>query len=91
MVDETKVKELLTDLLNDVAAKAREDALQGRSNIGSIFSRDRDTNLRTLDVEKAEQAIRDIEDATATKEGARRLVNAIMVAAKTVAKVYYPS
>lgn len=87
MVDETKVRELLTSLLTEVAAKARADALAGKSDIGSIWRRDAPSELASMDPAKVEEAIADIRKATATKEGARRIINAIMVAAKAVAKI----
>ena len=90
MVDQEQVKKLLTELLSDVAAKAREDALNDRSDIASIYKRDRKTTLNSLDPAKVEEAIAYINRATATKEGARRIINAIMVAAKAVAQVYFP-
>lgn len=86
MVDETKVREILTSLLTEVAAKARADALAGQSDIASVWRRDA-ISLTSMDPTKVEEAIADINKATATKEGARRIINAIMVAAKAVAKI----
>ena len=77
-------------MLITVAEKAKADARQGESDIGSIFEDPIDT-LPDIDVSKIEQAIRDIDKATATKEGARRLMNGILVAAKVAAKVVFPA
>lgn len=89
-MDKDAVRETLTGLLSDIAAKAREDALAGESDIGSIFRREGE-NLRSLDAKAVEDAIVDINKATATKEGARRLMNGIMVAAKAAAKIAFPT
>ena len=88
MVDETKIREALVSLLSDVVQKARQDALNGTSDIGSIYDRTDTPSIRKIDVEKAEQAIKDIKRATQTKAGARRIVNAIMFVAETVARNY---
>ena len=85
-MDKEAVKKILTALLEDVATKAREDALSGESDIGSIFRREGE-NLKSLDVKALDQAISDIDQATATQEGARRLMNGIMLAAKVAAKL----
>lgn len=89
-MDKDAVREALTSLLTNVAAQAREDALAGRSDIGSIFRREGES-LASLDAKAVEDAIIDINKATATKEGARRLMNGIMVAAKAAAKIAFPA
>lgn len=88
-MDQEAIKTALTSLLTDVAAKARADALAGNSDIGSIFRRDSE-QLKSLDPKAVEDAIIDINKATATKEGARRLMNGLMVAAKAAAKIAFP-
>ena len=85
-MDKETVKEVLTSLLTDIATKACEDALAGNSDIGSIFRRDSE-KLQSLDPKTIEDAIIAINKATATKEGARRLINGIMVAAKAAARL----
>jgi hypothetical protein len=85
-MDNAAVKEILTSLLTDIAAKARKDALAGNSDIGSIFRRDSE-KLQSLDPKAVEDAIIAIDKATATKEGTRRLVNGIIVAAKAAARL----
>ena len=89
-MDKEAIRQALTALLTDVAAKAREDALAGRSDIGSVWRRERE-QLSSLDPDAVEAAIADINKATATKEGARRLMNGLMVVAKAAAKVAFPS
>jgi hypothetical protein len=85
-MDNAAVKEILTSLLTDIAAKAREDALAGNSDIGSIFRRDSE-RLQSLDPKAVKDAIAAIDKATATKEGTRRLINGIIVAAKAAARL----
>lgn len=85
-MDESKIRESLVTMLTDVANQARADALAGQSNIGSIYDKDL-PKLRTLDPKQIEEAIANIKKATATKESAARLINAILVAAKTVATI----
>jgi hypothetical protein len=89
-MDKEAIRQALTALLADVAAKAKEDALAGRSDIGSIYRREGE-RLSSLDPEAVEAAIVDINKATATKEGARRLMNGLMVIAKAAAKVVFPA
>lgn len=89
-MDREIVKETLTALLKDVANQARQDALKGQSDIGSIFRKEGES-LSSLDLKAIEDAIIDINKATATKEGTRRLVNGLLVAAKVAAKVVFPS
>ena len=84
-MDQNAIKIALTTLLTDIAAKARADALAGSSDIGSIFRRESE-QLRSLSPKAIEDAITAINKATATKEGARRLINGLMVAAKAAAK-----
>ncbi len=89
-MDQEAIKAALTALLTDVAAKARVDALAGNSDIGSIFRR-KSEQLQSLDPQAVEDAIIAINKATATKEGARRLINGILVAAKVAAKIAFPA
>lgn len=89
-MDKEAIRQALVDMLTDVATKARQDALAGESDIAAIYDRER-TDLKSLDAQKVEEAIRDIDKATATKEGARRLVNAIMVVAKAIVKMKFPA
>lgn len=89
-MDQEKIKQALTALLTDVAAKAKQDALEGNSDIGSIFRRESES-LSSLDAKAVDDAIIDINKATATKEGTRRLVHGILVAAKAAAKVAFPA
>lgn len=86
MINETKIREILNTLLNEVAQQARNDASVGKSNIGSIYDRS-SPDLVKLDEKAIKQAIEDINKVTATKEGTARLVNALLVAAKTIAAV----
>ena len=83
-MDNEAIRQSLTSLLTDVAAKAKQDALAGRSDIGSIYRRERE-QLKSLNPQAVEDAIAHINKATATKEGTRRLVNGILVAAKAAA------
>jgi len=85
-MDQDKIKEALTTLMRDVANKAEADAKAGESDIGSIF-RQTDVSLQQLDVEAINQTITHIETATATREGAQRLMNGIMLAAKVAARL----
>ena len=85
-MDKDKIKEALTTLLNDIAAKAEADARAGESDIGSIFRREGES-LRKLDVKAIKSTIAHIETATATREGALRLMNGIMLAAKVAARI----
>jgi len=89
-MDQNKIREALTSLLNDIAAQARVDATNGQSNIGSIYD-SATPEFRTLDEKQIQAAIVDINKATATKDMARRLVNAIMLAASTVANITKPA
>lgn len=84
-MDPEIIKRALQSMLEDVAQKARADARQGESDMSSIFA-DEQEALPGLDVARIEQAIRDIDKASSTKEGARRLVNGILVAAKVAAR-----
>ncbi len=85
-MDKDVIKATLTGLLNDIATRARKDAIAGESDIGSIFRRE-GPSLTSLDMKAIDQAIANIERATATKEGARRLMNGLMIAAKTAARI----
>ena len=89
-MDQEAIKLALTSLLTDVAAKARADALAGHSDIGSIFRREGE-RLQNLSPQAVEDAIIAIDKATATKEGTRRLINGILVAAKAAAKIVFPA
>ena len=89
-MDKDALREALTELLTDIAAKAKADALVGHSDIGSIFDRESE-KLQSLDAKTVEEAIININKATATKEGARRLFNGIMVAAKVAARIAFPA
>jgi hypothetical protein len=86
MMDPEVIKKHLQEMLSTVAAKARADAESGESDISSVFN-DESTPLPSLDVTKIEEAIRNIEVATSTKEGARRLINGVLLAAKVATKV----
>ena len=83
-MDETKIAEMLTAFLTDVANQAKADALVGQSNIGSVFDRDLPA-MKALDEKKIKEAIADIRKATATKESCARLVDAILLAVKAAA------
>lgn len=85
-MDQEAINNLLVTLMTDVADKARRDALSGRSDIASVFDRD-SKNLVTVDPEMVERAIEDIRKATRTKEGARRLINGLIVVAKSAARI----
>ncbi len=85
-MDAEAIREALTALLTDVAAKARKDALAGNSDIGSIFRRDSE-KLQSLNPTAVEEAIVAINKATNSKEGTRRLINGILIAAKAAAKL----
>lgn len=85
-MDQDKIKEALTTLMKDVADKAEADARAGESDIGSIFRKEGES-LHRLDVKAINQTIVDIQTATATREGAQRLMNGIMLAAKVAARL----
>tara|TARA_R110002094_G_scaffold202613_1_gene173749 strand:+ start:956 stop:1216 length:261 start_codon:yes stop_codon:yes gene_type:complete len=85
-MDKEAVKEVLTNLLGDIADKARADAQAGESDIGSIFRRE-GNSLQALDIKALDEAITDIDKATATQEGARRLMNGVIMAAKLAARL----
>lgn len=89
-MDQTKIKEALVAMLEEVAEKAKADARAGESDIGSIFRED-STPLKRLDVAAVEEAIANVNKATATKEGTRRLVNGLFLAAKVAARVAFPA
>lgn len=90
IMDPEIIKQGLINMLQTVADKARADAERGESDISSIFKDELDV-LPSLDVAKIEQAIRDIDKATATKEGARRLINGLLVVARVAAKAAFPA
>ena len=83
-MDETKIRNMLTAFLTDVADQAKADALAGQSNIGSVFDRNAPA-MKMLDEKKIKEAIADIKKATATKESCARLIGAILLAAKAAA------
>ncbi len=85
-MDESKIRDALIGMLSEVAAQAKADAASGNSDIGSVLDKNK-PELRQLDEKQINQAIQDIRRATATKEGAARLVSALLVAAKTVAAI----
>lgn len=89
MNDEAIITALKIALVT-VAQQARIDATAGESDIGSVFEDELDT-VPSLDLAKLEETIRDINKAAATKEGMRRLVNGIMIAARLAAKLTNPS
>jgi len=85
-MDKDQIRDALTALLQDIADKAQKDARSGESDIGSIFRRD-SKPLQQLDMKAIDEAIANIDKATATKEGARRLMSGVMLAAKVAAKI----
>tara|TARA_R110002094_G_scaffold201798_2_gene173194 strand:+ start:944 stop:1204 length:261 start_codon:yes stop_codon:yes gene_type:complete len=85
-MDKEVVKEALTGLLGNIADKARADAQAGESDIGSIF-RQEGNSLQALDIKALDKAITDIDKATATQEGARRLMNGVIMAASLAARL----
>jgi len=89
-MDPEAIKNTLKSMLEQVAEKARVDAQQGKSDISSIFE-DEQERLPSIDIDKIEEAISNIDKATATKKGAVRLVNSIMVAARFVAQINFPT
>jgi hypothetical protein len=80
-MDEVQIKNSLVTLLEGVAEQARQDAANGKSNIGVIYSDD--VHLNQIAVTNA---IQDINKATSTKEGARRLISGLLVVAKAIAR-----
>lgn len=86
-MDPEVIRRALTEALESVANKARADARAGESDIGSVFDDDVDP-LPAMDIAKIEEAIVNIDKAAATKEGARRLINGILVVAKVAAKAF---
>lgn len=89
-MDQEQIKKALTAMLTDVAAKARQDAIDGESDIGSIFRKESE-HLESLDPKAIEEAILAIDKATSTKAGARRLINGLMFAAKAAARIAFPA
>lgn len=83
-MDENKVREMLIAFLTDIADQAKADAIAGQSNIGSIFDQNISV-MKMLDEKKIREIITDIKKATVTKESAARLMNSILLAAKTIA------
>lgn len=86
-MDPEVIRRALKEALESVAQKARADAIAGESDISSVFDDEVDP-LPSMDVAKIEEAIANIDKATATKEGARRLINGILVVAKVAAKAF---
>lgn len=86
MVDEARIRELLTSMLEEIADKAKADAVAGESDIGSIWRDNSTPKLPSLDLAKVQQAIQDINKVTATKEAARLFVDALMVTARIAAR-----
>lgn len=95
---EDLIKKHLTNLLLEMQELAREDARRvsasGLSHMGdgisSVYDRSYDDGDK-LDDQKIEEIIRNIDRATSTKEGARRLFNGIEVIAKSIVRIYFPS
>ena len=87
MLNPQDVKALFRAWLREVANKAKEDSLRGESDIGSIY-RDTEVNFNGLTDEDVDRISEDIAKATKTKEGARRLINALASAAKVIVKLY---
>jgi len=86
-MDPEIIRKALTEALTSVANKAKEDALRGASDIGSVFD-DEVEALPSLDITKIEEAIANINTAASTKEGARRLINGLLVVAKVAARAF---
>ena len=86
-MDPEVIRKALTEALTSVANKAREDARRGASDIGSVFDDEVET-LPGLDIVKIEEAIANINTAASTKEGARRLVNGLLVVAKIASRAF---
>jgi hypothetical protein len=89
-MDPEVIRSALMGALESVASKARADALAGESDIGSVFD-DEVAPLPSLDIAKIEEAMENINKATATKEGARRLINGLLLVAKVAAKAGFPA
>lgn len=89
-MDPKIIREMLKETLQAVANRARADAQQRESNIAFVFEDEIDS-LSSIDITKIEEAIVNIDKATATKEGARRLLNGILVVAKVAAKAAFPA
>lgn len=89
-MDPEVIRRALTEVLRSVADQAMADARVDESDIGSVFE-DEVAALPSMDVTKIEEAIANIDKATATKEGARRLINGILVVAKVAAKAAFPA
>ena len=87
MIDETKVRDALVSLLEGVAEKARQDARDNNSDIMSVIGTNEGDGNASINLEHVERAIENVERATRTKEGARRMLNAIMVTARVVGRV----
>jgi hypothetical protein len=81
------IQALFRAWIKEVADKAKQDSLQGESDIGSIY-RDTEVNFNRLSEADIDRISADIAQATRTKEGARRLINAIASAAKVIVKLY---
>ena len=86
-MDESMVREHLKKMFRDIAEKARRDALNDTPDISDIYSDSSDRLLNMSDEELSE-IISNIDKAASTKEGARRLVSAISLAAKAIVRIY---
>ena len=89
-MDPEIIREMLKETLQAVINRARADAQAGKSDIGSVFDSEM-APLPSIDIAKIEEAIANIDKATATKEGARRLINGILLVVKVAAKVTLPA
>lgn len=77
----------LVTMLEDIAQKARLDATRGESDISSVFGDGDQFSVDSVDITQVEEAIANVEEATATKQGAQRLINGILLVAKFAAKL----
>jgi len=87
MSNSQDIQQLLRAWLKSVADKAQEDSLRGESSIGSIYQ-EAEINLEGLTEQDLDQISKDIEQATRTKEGSRRLINALASVARVIVKLY---
>jgi molybdate-binding protein len=85
-----ELREQLSSLLEEAAAKARRDARSGSgTDLSSILDGKMDVDsddIQMLDQESVKEAIEVINRATRTKEGARRILAAVTVAIKYAGK-----
>jgi hypothetical protein len=87
MSNSQDIQQLLRAWLKSVADKAQEDSLKDESSIGSIYH-EAEINLEGLTEQDLDQISKDIEQATRTKEGSRRLINALASVARVIVKLY---